>query len=446
MNARTLSRHSVSAGARVKSIAQRLTQPLCQMPWARDGEGQGRDHHRRGIGDRQGDGRAVPERRRDGRRRGHRRRRGRALRCRRAKTAVRDLVEQVVSEHGGLDIFFANAGVSGGWATLSDQTETTGPRSCASTSSAARWRSNMPRRRCAQRRVDRLHRQRRGPALGRGRSGLFGIEGGGHQPRHQRLPAARRVGHPGQRHLPRPDRNRHDPDHVRQPRANAARTTASANSTRSSAAASRSRSPARHCSWRATTAATSTAMRWWSTAACRRATRSRAISTSRCCEKVDRADPPVIPRLSIESHTASCQRFSISPNPLPPIRAPASSSARVAACYDLSSEPAGSSFSTRRLPLPYPRSMLSSQRLEPTIDSARRRHQAHSEAPHSLGADSIPSIATSSSIFRSPPQPRRRPVFNSQIASCMFIRGLSRCHFRNQSNSLLGRSTFWSKS
>ena len=37
--------------------------------------------------------------------------------------AVRALVEQVALDHGGLDIFFANAGISGGWATISDQTE-----------------------------------------------------------------------------------------------------------------------------------------------------------------------------------------------------------------------------------------------------------------------------------------------------------------------------------
>ena len=39
------------------------------------------------------------------------------------ETTVRGLVEQVVREHGRLDIFFANAGVSGGMATLSEQTE-----------------------------------------------------------------------------------------------------------------------------------------------------------------------------------------------------------------------------------------------------------------------------------------------------------------------------------
>lgn len=36
---------------------------------------------------------------------------------------VRDLVDRIVQQHGKLDIFFANAGVSGGMATLSDQGE-----------------------------------------------------------------------------------------------------------------------------------------------------------------------------------------------------------------------------------------------------------------------------------------------------------------------------------
>ena len=38
--------------------------------------------------------------------------------------AVRSLVEAVAVEHGGLDIFFANAGISGGFATITEQTET----------------------------------------------------------------------------------------------------------------------------------------------------------------------------------------------------------------------------------------------------------------------------------------------------------------------------------
>jgi NAD(P)-dependent dehydrogenase (short-subunit alcohol dehydrogenase family) len=40
-----------------------------------------------------------------------------------SEAAVRDLVEQVVKQHGGLDIFFANAGISGGFASIAEQTE-----------------------------------------------------------------------------------------------------------------------------------------------------------------------------------------------------------------------------------------------------------------------------------------------------------------------------------
>ena len=38
------------------------------------------------------------------------------------ESEVRDLIQRVAREHGGLDIFFANAGISGGWATISEQT------------------------------------------------------------------------------------------------------------------------------------------------------------------------------------------------------------------------------------------------------------------------------------------------------------------------------------
>ena len=36
---------------------------------------------------------------------------------------VKALVERIAGEHGGLDIFFANAGISGGWATIAEQSE-----------------------------------------------------------------------------------------------------------------------------------------------------------------------------------------------------------------------------------------------------------------------------------------------------------------------------------
>jgi NAD(P)-dependent dehydrogenase (short-subunit alcohol dehydrogenase family) len=40
-----------------------------------------------------------------------------------SEAAVRDLVADVVTKHGGLDVFFANAGISGGFASIADQTE-----------------------------------------------------------------------------------------------------------------------------------------------------------------------------------------------------------------------------------------------------------------------------------------------------------------------------------
>jgi NAD(P)-dependent dehydrogenase (short-subunit alcohol dehydrogenase family) len=40
-----------------------------------------------------------------------------------SEDAVRNLVNDVAQQHGGLDIFFANAGISGGFATIAEQTE-----------------------------------------------------------------------------------------------------------------------------------------------------------------------------------------------------------------------------------------------------------------------------------------------------------------------------------
>jgi NAD(P)-dependent dehydrogenase (short-subunit alcohol dehydrogenase family) len=40
-----------------------------------------------------------------------------------SEKAVRELVDNVARERGGLDIFFANAGISGGFAAISEQTE-----------------------------------------------------------------------------------------------------------------------------------------------------------------------------------------------------------------------------------------------------------------------------------------------------------------------------------
>lgn len=40
-----------------------------------------------------------------------------------SEAAVQALVEKVARKHGGLDIFFANAGISGGFASIAEQTE-----------------------------------------------------------------------------------------------------------------------------------------------------------------------------------------------------------------------------------------------------------------------------------------------------------------------------------
>jgi NAD(P)-dependent dehydrogenase (short-subunit alcohol dehydrogenase family) len=39
-----------------------------------------------------------------------------------SENEVKQLVDDAVQTHGGLDIFFANAGISGGWATIAEQT------------------------------------------------------------------------------------------------------------------------------------------------------------------------------------------------------------------------------------------------------------------------------------------------------------------------------------
>ena len=40
-----------------------------------------------------------------------------------SEAAVRKLVDSVVQQHGGLDVLFANAGISGGFASIAEQTE-----------------------------------------------------------------------------------------------------------------------------------------------------------------------------------------------------------------------------------------------------------------------------------------------------------------------------------
>ena len=84
---------------------------------------QGRDRHRRRIGHRPRRRRAVPARRRGGRRLRHHCRRTASSRPTPAREAdVKRAVDHAVAQHGGLDIFFANAGISGGLASIFEQT------------------------------------------------------------------------------------------------------------------------------------------------------------------------------------------------------------------------------------------------------------------------------------------------------------------------------------
>ncbi len=108
---------------------------------------------------------------------------------------VRHLVDHAVAKHGGLDIVFANAGISGGLTSIFEQT-------------AEDWaeilRINLigpflaikhaaPHPEGARRRVDHLHRQRRRASLGRGRRGLFGLQGRRDQPRRRPPPISFRA-------------------------------------------------------------------------------------------------------------------------------------------------------------------------------------------------------------------------------------------------------------
>ena len=124
----------------------------------------------------------------------------------------------VVADHGGLDIFFANAGVSGGFdgdfrqdagrlgGNPAHQPDRPVPRDqicrAGDEGSAAAGRSSATA-------------SVAGLRVGRGRPGLFGVEGGGHQPGQGRRDATGRRQHPRQRDLPRPDRDRHDRIHLR---------------------------------------------------------------------------------------------------------------------------------------------------------------------------------------------------------------------------------------
>ena len=125
---------------------------------------------------------------------------------------VEALVDHTVRDHGGLDIFFANAGISGGFASIFEQdaedwaeilrVNLIGPFLAIKYAAPAMKERGGGSIIC--------HRLGRGPSLGRGRAGLFGVQGGRDQPGQGRRDPAGRRQHPRQRHLPRPDRDRHD--------------------------------------------------------------------------------------------------------------------------------------------------------------------------------------------------------------------------------------------
>ena len=129
-----------------------------------------------------------------------------------AEADVAKAVATAVDRYGGLDVCFANAGVAGGlvaparpggedWRTCCDQFDRAvlavkhaalamkASRQGARSSAPPRWRPPL---------------RRRWPTLQR-------VQGRGGQPGADLRPAARRHRHPRQRHLSRPDRDRHDP-------------------------------------------------------------------------------------------------------------------------------------------------------------------------------------------------------------------------------------------
>src|SRR5437763_16887539 len=122
MNARTRSRHWVSAGPRLKSIHRRLS--------AR--RGRGYERHMASLsgkiaivtGAASGIGKAAVELFRDEGATviGADISEGADARVDAGDEGqVRHLVDRVTRDHRGLDIFFANAGISGGWTTIAEQ-------------------------------------------------------------------------------------------------------------------------------------------------------------------------------------------------------------------------------------------------------------------------------------------------------------------------------------
>jgi NAD(P)-dependent dehydrogenase (short-subunit alcohol dehydrogenase family) len=89
------------------------------------------------------------------------------------------LVRQAQEHFGGLDIFFANAGISGGLKGIFEQ-EVADWQEILRINLIGPWlavKHAAPAHEGARRRLDHLHRQRRRPPRGRRRPRLFGLEG-----------------------------------------------------------------------------------------------------------------------------------------------------------------------------------------------------------------------------------------------------------------------------
>ncbi len=183
---------------------------------------------------------------------------------------VAGFVGKAVSAYGKLDVIWANAGISGGWVPLHDQTRRAVERDPAGQPDRAVPRGEARLAaddEAGARRLDHLHRIGRGPEGQCRRQSLQRQQGRRDQPGADVILRADRHRHSRQRDLPRPDRDRHDAQRPSRRRAKPARKTRSARSIRRSAAASRTKSRRWDCSSPATRPPTSTARHFRSMAA-----------------------------------------------------------------------------------------------------------------------------------------------------------------------------------
>ena len=131
---------------------------------------------------------------------------------------VKGLVARALEAWGGLDVFYANAGITGGRVPLFEQpvelwqevlrVNLIGPFLAIKHAGPVMVRQGSG--------LDRLHGLGRGPARQRRRAAVCGEQGRRHQPGADGGQRPLRHGRAGQRHLPRPDRDGHDQADVRQ--------------------------------------------------------------------------------------------------------------------------------------------------------------------------------------------------------------------------------------